>query len=134
MKIVIVAEPGFTRTSANVNLRVNGFAITEAEPTCLLDVLVVLREVLPNLAVIDYEIPLCNCETMVRIVREDPILCGMPLLLLVERWASEGVERMKRWPQVFFMEKPLQVEALVQAVQERLPAFRTLSLDPDSPR
>jgi len=47
MKIVVVAESGFTRTSLNVNLRSAGYEVVETEPTCLLDVLQVLRETLP---------------------------------------------------------------------------------------
>jgi len=123
MKIVVVAESGFTRTSLNVNLRSEGHEVVEAEPSCLLDVLQVLRETLPHLVALDCEIPRCCCETTVRIIREDPILTMTPLLLLHQGREPEAMERMARWERVSFLQRPLQVEALLQAVRAILPSF-----------
>ena len=123
MKIVVVAESGFTRTSLNVNLRSAGYEVVEIEPTCLLDVLQVLRETLPHLVALDYEIPRCCCETTVRIIREDPILAMTPLLLLHQGREPEAMERMARWERVRFLQRPLQVEALLQAVRAIHPAI-----------
>jgi len=55
MKIVVVGESGFTRSSINVNLRSAGYDLTEADPACLFDVLAVLRDVLPHLVVVDQD-------------------------------------------------------------------------------
>ncbi|MDR3672786.1 MAG: hypothetical protein P4L36_18215 [Holophaga sp.] len=132
MKIVLVAESGFTRSSINVNLRSAGYEITEADPTSLADVLTVMREVLPHLVVLDYEIPLCHCETVVRIVREDPVLAKTPLLVVVDSMRMEAVDRMSRWEQVRFLQKPLQVETLLQAVHHQFPTFSNNSLIQDS--
>jgi len=131
VKIVLVAENGFTRSSINVNLRSAGHDVTEAEPTCLADVVTVMREVLPHLVVMDYDIPVCHCETVVRIVREDPILARTPILLVVESLNLEAVERMERWEQVRCLAKPLQVEALLQAVRDQFPTFNIHSSDTD---
>jgi len=131
LKIVLVAESGFTRSSVNVNLRSAGYSVLEAEPTCLADVLTVMRQVLPQLVVMDYDIPVCQCETVVRIIREDPILARTPILLVVESLDFDPVRRMLRWEQVRCLEKPLQVEALLQAVREQFPTFSTDSSDPD---
>jgi DNA-binding NtrC family response regulator len=127
VKIVLVAESGFTRSSVNVNLRSAGHEVTEAEPTSLTSVLMVMREVLPHLVVMDYEIPLCHCETVVRIVREDPILSRTPMLVIVDSMRIDGVDRMSRWEQLRFLQKPLQVEALLQAVQDQFPTLSTNS-------
>ena len=131
MKIVLAAASGFIRSSVHVNLRSSGCAVTEAEPHCLFNVLAVMREVMPHLAVIDHEIPCCNCETLVRSVREDPMLAGTPMLVIVDSTDSDPVERMGRWAQVRFLEKPLQVEVLLQAVRDQFPTFNISSSDWD---
>jgi CheY-like chemotaxis protein len=118
LNIVVVAENGFTRSSVNVNLRSAGHTVTEADPTCLLDVVQQLRERLPHLAVLDFTIPQCNCETLVRIIREDPVLTGLPLLVVHGAEEVESALRMGCWERVRCLEKPLQVEALLQAAQE----------------
>lgn len=132
MKVVLVAENGFIRSSVHVNLRSAGHAVTEAEPTCLYDVLAVMREEVPHLVILDYEIPSCHCETLVRIVREDPILAMTPILLIVESTGSAAAERMGRWDQVQFLQKPLQVDVLLQAARVPFPALsaRTSDWDP----
>ncbi len=129
MKIVVVAESGFTRSSINVNLRSAGYSVTEADPTCLFDVLTVLRQVMPHLVVVDHEIPLCNCETLVRIIREDPLLAATPIILIVSFVGNDEAERINDWGQVRIMGKPLQVEVLLQAVQDQFCNFRSGSLD-----
>jgi len=131
LKIVLVAESDFTRSSVNVNLRSAGYSVIEAEPTCLADVLTVMRQVLPQLVVMDYDIPVCQCETVVRIIREDPILARTPILLVVESLDFDPVRRMLRWEQVRCLEKPLQVEALLQAVRDPFPTFSIRSSDSD---
>jgi len=120
VKIVLVAESGFTRTAAHVNLQAAGHQVTPAEPACLLDVLVIMRDVLPNLIILDQDLPRCDCETTVRIIREDPVLAGTPILVLKDRADSEAVVRMGRWRQVNFLDKPLRVEALLQVVPAQL--------------
>ena len=125
----MVGENGFTRSSINVNLRSAGHAVTEADPVCLFDVLAVIREVLPHLVVVDHDIPSCNCETLIRIVREDPVLAMTPILLIVPHAGNREAERILGWGQVRIMEKPLQVEALLQTVQEPFSGFRADSLD-----
>ena len=132
MKIVVAAENGFTRSSLNVNLRSAGYQVTEAEPACLLDVMSVLREELPHLVVLDYEIPLCNCETLVRIIREDPILCRTPIILVAAGTDDAPVARMTRWDQVRTLKKPLQVGALLRTVREQFPTFSIDSSDRES--
>jgi len=131
VKIVLVAESGFTRSSVNVNLRSAGYSIIEAEPTCLADVLTVMRNVLPHLVVMDSDLPVCQCETVVRIIREDPILARTPILLIVESLELEPVRRMLRWDQVRCLAKPLLVESLLQAVRDQFPTFSIHSSDPD---
>jgi len=123
MKIVLVSELGFTRTSAHVNLQAAGHAITEAEPTCLLDVLTVMRDILPHLVILDHDLPRCNCETTVRIIREDPVLGGTPILVLSDRRDPTSALRMCRWPQVASLEKPFQVETLLRRVHTQLHTF-----------
>jgi DNA-binding response OmpR family regulator len=127
VKIVLAAENGFMRTSVQVNLLAAGYEVTGVVPSCLYDVLVCLREVLPRLVILDHDIPRCNCETVVRIIREDPVLAGTPVLVILERWESEGVERMSRWHKVGFLQKPLQVDALILAVQDGPPPLRNVS-------
>jgi CheY-like chemotaxis protein len=117
VKIVVVGESGFTRSSINVNLRSAGYSVTEADPVCLLDVLAVMRDVLPDLVVVDHEMATCSSETLIRTIREDPVLAATPIFLIVPYPSSEEMERIQDWGRVRIMEKPLQVETLLQAVQ-----------------
>jgi len=121
VKIGVVAETGFTRSSINVHLRSAGHVVAEAEPVSLYEVLVVMREVLPHLVILDHDIPQCHCETVVRIMREDPVLARTPILVVVDHLASAEAERLVSWERVRLLEKPLQVEALLQAVQDPFP-------------
>jgi len=129
VKVVVVGESGFTRSSINVNLRSAGYAVTEAEPACLFDVLAVMREVLPDLMVVDHDMASCSSETLVRIIREDPVLGETPILLIVPYPESAETERIQDWGRVRIMEKPLQVEALLQAVQDPFIGSRAWSMD-----
>lgn len=126
MKIVVVAEQGFTRSTVNVNLRSSGYEVVEAEPTCLLDVMAVLRGVLPQLVILDMELTTCNGETLVRVIREDPFLRGLPLVVVMDRGSDEAAERIRRWRYADVLTKPLQVEDLLRAVEEQ---FSPLDLD-----
>jgi response regulator RpfG family c-di-GMP phosphodiesterase len=123
VKVVVVGESGFTRSSINVNLRSDGYSVTEVDPICLFDVLAVMREVEPHLVVVDHDMPSCNCETLIRIIREDPVLATTPVLLIVPCPGSEETERILNWDRVRIMEKPLQVEALLQEVQHHFTGF-----------
>jgi len=116
MRIVIVAEAGFIHSTLWTHLKSAGCQVTSAPPRCLLDVLTVMRRMLPHLAVLDYEIPRCNCETLVRIVREGPILARTPLIVLHHPHDRAAAERMGRWDEVRLMEKPLRVRRLLDAV------------------
>ena len=129
MQIVVAAEKGFTRTSLNVNLRSAGYRATEAEPSCLFDVLAALRGTRPHLVVLDYEIPLCNCETLVRIIREDPILFMTPIFVVLSPKDSGAGDRMSRWEHVRILWKPLKVGDLLRAVREQFPTFSIDSSD-----
>jgi len=129
MKIVVVGESGFTRSSINVNLRSAGYDLTEADPACLFDVLAVLRDVLPHLVVVDQDMASCSSETLIRIIREDPVLATTPILLIVPYPESGEAERIHGWGRVRIMEKPLKVEALLQAVQDLFPDSRRRALE-----
>jgi hypothetical protein len=53
------------------------------------------------------------------------------VLLIVEDDQGEPVQRMERWEQVRSLQKPLQVETLLQAVHDQFPNFSIDSLDRD---
>jgi two-component system cell cycle response regulator DivK len=116
VKIVVVAENGFMRSSIHVNLLSSGHEVSMAEPTGLLDVLGALREAQPHLVVLDYLIPQCHSETVIRTIREDPILAGTPILLIFEDLGSLQLERLKGWGRMTFLPKPVQVAPFLQAV------------------
>jgi len=132
VKIVIAAENGFIRSSINVNLRSAGYQVTEAEPGGLLEVLTVLRNELPHLVVLEYELSLCSCETLVRIIREDPILFTVPLLLILDPLAGDAEERMSRWDHVQILMKPIQVGVLLETVRHFFPDYSIDSSDRES--
>jgi len=117
VKIALVAENGFMRTSIQVNIQSEGYEFTGLEPYTLYDVLARLRDVHPHLVILDQDIPRCNCETLVRSIREDPVLAPTPILVILEQAEDPSVSRMRRWRRVAFLPRPLQVEALLEAVQ-----------------
>lgn len=129
MKIVVIAENGFIRSSINVNLRSAEHQVTETEPCGLLEVLTVLRAELPHLVVLEYELSLFSCETLVRIIREDPVLFRTPLLVILAPSADEAEERMRGWDRVRILKKPLQVGLLLGALHPFFSDSRTDSSD-----
>ena len=117
VNIVVVAKNGFTRSCISVHLRSDGHVLTEAEPTCLLDVLTIMREAIPQAVILDQEMPECPWETVVRCIREDPLLSGTPILLVGDPEQQEAAARLGRWGHLRFMVKPIQAEALLQDVR-----------------
>jgi len=107
MRIVILAESVYLRTSIRVNLVPAGHEIVEAGPDSLYQALQVLREVKPELAVVDLDLPAACCsETLVRAIREDPYLAPMGLIVTYAATDEEVLARIRHWQLMACLQKP----------------------------
>ena len=121
MRIVIVAESAFLRTSLRVNLNPAGHLVVEVEPASLLHILEVLRAQLPELAIIDLDLADCCCaETLVRAIREDPVLARTPLVALYSSVSEEILSRVWHWGLLDCFLKPFHADAIVALLNARL--------------
>lgn len=92
----------------------------DVEPTSLFEVLQAIHARRPALVITDYEMPLCNGETVIRGIREDPILKDTPVLVLSSHREAELVERLSHWGLVAYVLKPIKPEDLVETVRRFL--------------
>ena len=120
MQIVVVAESVYLRTSLRVNLDPAGYRVMEAEPSSILEVLEVLRATLPGLAVVDLDLmPRCSGETLIRVIREDPVLRDTPLMVMVSHEHEAILRRLRPWGALSCMKKPFHADELVAMVNHR---------------
>lgn len=59
-----------------------GHTVREVEPESVFDVMVVLRSMLPDLIITDLEMPNCHGVSLIRMVREDPVLKHTRILVI----------------------------------------------------
>lgn len=59
-----------------------GHTVREIEPSSVFDVMAVLREFRPDLMITDLEMPNCHGVSLIRTVREDPVLKGTQILVV----------------------------------------------------
>ena len=117
MNIVIVDDDRIHRTVLRVELTRAGHRVIEVQPSSVLDVLAILREQGPDLLVADYEMPHCNGESLIRAVREDPVLKDMRILMVSAHCDPELVERLGRWDLCGYLVKPFSPEALAAVLK-----------------
>ena len=72
----------------------------------------------PDLLITDIEMPQCPGESLVRAVREDPIMKDLRILMVTAHSDPEQVARLSRWGLCGYLVKPIGPEMLQQAVQD----------------
>lgn len=103
-------------------------------PESLYDVLAAIHAHHPALVIIDYEMPACNGESLIRALREDTALRDLPVIVLSAHREAELVERLSRWNLAAYVLKPIRPEDLVEKVKQFFQArARGAAAEPGSP-
>lgn len=119
-RIAIVDDSRLARMFAAGALRAQGHEVVEVEPSSLFAVLKVLRDDPVDLLVMDFLMPDCPGESLVRACREDPALQDLAILLLSAHRDDAALLRMQQHGISGFLLKPLDPAVLVARVEEAL--------------
>ena len=95
-KILVIDDSRMLRQAVLAALSEAGHHVLVVDPASLFEVLKQLYEFDPVLIVTDYEMPKCNGETLIRVIREDPKYCNIKLLVLTAHREADLVQRMGR--------------------------------------
>ncbi len=118
-RIAIVDDSRLARTFAASCLRKSGHEIVEIDPISIFEVLKNLRDNPPQLLLMDYLMPGCPGNSLVRACREDQALKEIPILVITAHRDEEIRERLERMGLLGFLHKPFEPQAL-QGEVERL--------------
>jgi len=121
LDILIIDDSAFIRAFTRIHLAEAGYVVGEVNPTSLFMVLEAIHTHRPALVITDYEMPFCNGETLVRAIREDPVIRDIPILVLSAHRESDLIERLSHWDLAGYIVKPIKPEDLVATVQRHLP-------------
>lgn len=121
-RIAIVDDSRLARAFAAAALRAKGHEVVEIEPNSLFEILRVLRETPVDLLVMDFLMPECPGETLVRACREDAALRSQPILILSAHRDDDSLVRMQQMGISGFLLKPVEASALAAKVAETLEA------------
>lgn len=119
-RIAIVDDSRLARVFAAGALRARGHEVVEVEPESLFAVLKVLRDDPVDLVVMDFLMPDCPGESLVRACREDAALKDLPVLLLSAHRDDEALVRMQHLGISGFLLKPVEPTVLAEKVTEAL--------------
>lgn len=119
-RIAIVDDSRLARAFAAAALRAKGHEVVEIEPNSLFEILRVLRETPVDLLVMDFLMPECPGETLVRACREDAALRDQPILILSAHRDDDSLVRMQQMGISGFLLKPVEASALAAKVAETL--------------
>jgi CheY-like chemotaxis protein len=119
-RIAIVDDSRLARVFAAGALRAAGHEPVEVNPVSLFEVLKVLRDDPVDLLVMDFLMPECPGESLVRACREDAALRDLPILVLSAHRDETTLVRLQLLRISGFMLKPLDPPTLVAKVAEAL--------------
>lgn len=116
-RIAIVDDSRLARTFAASCLRKSGHEIVEIDPISIFEVLKVLRDNPPQLLLMDYLMPGCPGNSLVRACREDQALKDIPILVITAHRDEEIRERLERMGLLGFLHKPFEPQTLQDEVE-----------------
>lgn len=119
-RIAIVDDSRLVRAFAAAALRAKGHEALEVEPTSLFEVLKVLRETPVDLVLLDFLMPGCPGESLVRACREDAALRDLPILIVSAHRDDTSLIRMQQMGISGFLMKPIEPSVLADKVAETL--------------
>jgi len=94
-KIVIVDDSRLARTFTASCLKKLDHEVELAEPSSIFDVVKVLKELKPDLLVMDFLMPNCPGTSLAKVVGEDADLKAMRTIVLTAHHDEEVVARLK---------------------------------------
>ena len=118
--IAVVDDSRLARTFAASCLRKLGHEIVDIDPISIFDVLQTLRENPPQLLLMDYMMPGCPGNSLVRAFREDPALKAVPVLIITALRDDAVRERLERMGSLAFLYKPFEPQTLQDEVTRLL--------------
>jgi two-component system chemotaxis response regulator CheY len=119
-RIAIVDDSRLVRAFASAALRAKGHEAVEVEPTSLFEVLKVLRESPVDLLVVDFLMPECPGESLIRAVREDAVLRDLPVLVVSAHRDDTTLLGMQQLGISGFLLKPVDAATLAAKVAEAI--------------
>ena len=119
-RIAIVDDSRLVRAFLAGALRAQGHETVEADPTSLFEVLKVLRETPVDLLLVDFLMPDCPGESLVRACREDAALRELPILIVSAHRDDISLMRLKQMGISGFLLKPIEASALAAKVADAL--------------
>jgi CheY-like chemotaxis protein len=119
-RIAIVDDSRLIRAFAAGALRAKGHETVEVEPTSLFEVLKVLRESALDLLMVDFLMPECPGQSLIRACREDAVLRDLPILVVSAHRDDLSLQRMQQMGISGFLMKPVDAPTLVAKVAEAL--------------
>jgi DNA-binding response OmpR family regulator len=93
-RIIVVDDSRLVREIVRRSLVEAGHEVLPVDPTSLFDVFSLIREFLPKVVITDFRMPGCEAESLVRMIREDPIMSGVKILALSAHHDASIVQRM----------------------------------------
>lgn len=121
-RIAIVDDSRLVRAFAAAALRAKGHEAVELEPTSLFEVLKRLREAPVDLLLVDFLMPECPGESLVRAVREDAALRDLPILVVSAHRDDLLLQSMQQLGISGFLLKPVDAATLAAKVAEAIGA------------
>lgn len=119
-RIAIVDDSRLVRAFAAAALRAKGHEAVEVEPSSLFEVLRVLREAPVDLLLVDFLMPGCPGESLVRACREDEALRDLPILVVSAHRDEASLVRLQQMGISGFLLKPVDASTLANKVTEVL--------------
>ena len=119
-RIAIVDDSRLARTFAASCLKELAHTVEVVEPTSLFDVLARLKELDPDLLIMDFLMPSCPGTSLVKVCREETGLKDMKTLVLTAHHDEEAMARLRTMGVVDVLFKPVDAGALAAKVAELL--------------
>jgi CheY-like chemotaxis protein len=93
-RILVVDDSSIARSFTTRVLGEKGHEARTVDPRSCFDVLQAARDFRPDLVITDYRMPHCSAETLVRSLREDPLLGEIPIMVFTAHHEQEVVDTM----------------------------------------
>lgn len=111
--IALVDDVRICRLPIRQALERVGHRVWEPEPTSIFDVMASLRAGRPDLVITDLEMPGCPGVSLIRSIREDPVLGDTPILVVSSHSDDEMILGLSRQNIQGFLVKPVRARQVL---------------------
>lgn len=118
--IGVVDDSRLARAFAAAALRKAGHEVVELEPLSLTELLDRLRELRPQLLVLDHHMPACSGPSVVRACFQDEALAAIKVVMLTAHHEDEMEQRMEKLGVHAVLHKPVEPQRLADTVAQVL--------------